>query len=831
MVLQDTALAETSLEKMHAVMGPKVQGSVYLDELFGDPNDSLDFFIFFSSVAAVVGNRGQSSYSAANAFMSALAAHRRARSLPASVIDIGAVVGTGYLTREIGQGVQDYLLKAGYMWISESDFLQVFAEGVLASAPGSDRGHEVMCGLRFARNQTAAKNAVWYDNPKFQHCVLGWEDENVAPIEGNGVSEQELSVKTKIASATSLAEVRMIVAGKWKCILFTPIAFPFNSSASHVLTITIDAFSGKLQKTLLLGADIPLLQQTANDLGVDSLVAITIRSWFFNELDADLPVMKILGGATMGNIIDYAVDQLPPDMLMNCYKSSNTYNSEQDISEEEYLNDSSPTHSEQSSTEQISKPTSRFSSGSKDEDHSAPAPTKVIPMSFSQSRFWFLQSLLEDKTTSNVTCLLSLKGPLKIADLGRAVREVGERHESLRTRFASENGKPLQAVLEKPVLQLETKFITSNAEVIGEFEKMEKHVFDLQSGETMRIVLLVESAVSHHLIISYHHINMDGVSFTVLVTDLAKAYSGSKLTPPALQYPRFSQQQLRSFNSGEWEDQIAYWKREYSRVPAPLPILPFSLVTTRKPSTRYDIQRVKVPMDKALRKAVQDACRKLKVTTFHFYVAVFTVLLVRLSGVEDLSIGIANAGRINDEAFDSIGNFLNVLPLHLQPSTTTRQSFADLLQHTKEKVYTAIANAAVPIDVLFTELGIERSTMHNPLFQAFVDYRNVQETQVFGNCEIEGQEYSIGRTGYDIALDIIDNTAGDTSVSVMVQEDLYTREDAELLLEVFVKLTATFSQDVSQPLQAVSLYEEKRVDKALQLGQGKLPIPKGTILL
>lgn len=206
MVLDDVPVDEMTVERMLKVTEPKVQGSNNLDELLG--KDPLDFFILFSSVAAVVGNRGQSSYSAANAFMCSLAAKRRARGLAASVIHIGAVVGTGYLTREVGQGVQDYLRKAGYLWMSESDFHQVFAEGVLASPPESGKSHEIMSGLNMEND--ARNTAVWYNNPKFQHCVF--DSDHTKVLETN--SKQNLSLATRVASASSPAEVLKVISGK-----------------------------------------------------------------------------------------------------------------------------------------------------------------------------------------------------------------------------------------------------------------------------------------------------------------------------------------------------------------------------------------------------------------------------------------------------------------------------------------------------------------------------------------------------------------------------------------------------------------------------------------
>lgn len=263
----------------------------------------------------------------------------------------------------------------------------------------------------------------------------------------------------------------------------------------------------------------------------------------------------------------------------------------------------------------------------------------------------------------------------------------------------------------------------------------------------------------------------NGVSFVLLIKELAKAYQGESLSYPVSQYRHFSEQQRTMLEAGHHHSQVAYWKREYSELPSPLPILPLSRITSRRPIARYDYHLAKIRMDKSSRHKVQHCCRGNNATPFHFFVAVFKTLLTRLSGVEDLSVGIANAGRVDDEDFETIGSFLSLLPLRLRSST--RGSFTQALEEAKGKVCAALANASVPIDVLLSELGVKRTTDHTPLFQAFVDYRAVQERQQVGNCEIEGLDYSINRTGYDVALDVIDNPDGECMVVLMVQKDLF----------------------------------------------------------
>jgi acyl transferase domain-containing protein/acyl carrier protein/phospholipid N-methyltransferase len=108
-VLFDAGLLQQDAARFERVFAPKVQGGYLLDSL--TRSDPLDFFVLFSSVAAVLGSRGQANHSAANAFLDLLARERQSRGLPGLSInwgawtDVGAAVDRGVADRVAAQGM------------------------------------------------------------------------------------------------------------------------------------------------------------------------------------------------------------------------------------------------------------------------------------------------------------------------------------------------------------------------------------------------------------------------------------------------------------------------------------------------------------------------------------------------------------------------------------------------------------------------------------------------------------------------------------------------------------------------------------------------------
>jgi hybrid polyketide synthase/nonribosomal peptide synthetase ACE1 len=282
MILIDGLFANKTFADFEKTLLPKVQGTVYLDELFDQ--DTLDFFMVFSSLAAVAGNIGQTAYASANTFMCSLVAGRRMRGLAGSAINMPGIVGLGYLNRDPRK--LERLKGAGYINISEWDFYQFFSEAVIAGHPRSGTQHEITAGLMCCEVEKLEEPPLWTKHARFSPLKLVGSGTTVAAGDDAG----GVSVRTRLLDLTTAEEVQELLLEGLLDTLYTRLKMDPEERGITPDTAIVE-------------------------LGVDSLLAVNMRAWFTKELDLDMPVLKILGGATVRDLVEDAFKRLSPALV------------------------------------------------------------------------------------------------------------------------------------------------------------------------------------------------------------------------------------------------------------------------------------------------------------------------------------------------------------------------------------------------------------------------------------------------------------------------------------------------------------------------------------
>ncbi len=153
----------------------------------------------------------------------------------------------------------------------------------------------------------------------------------------------------------------------------------------------------------------------------------------------------------------------------------------------------------------------------------------VIPLSYAQSRLWFLDQLQGPSPIYNMAAGLRLGGRLDTEALGAALADVVGRHESLRTLFPAVEGIPRQLVVPTERADFGWEIVDAtgwSASRLGEaVNAAASYAFDLGTEIPFRARLFRIGGDEHVLVIVVHHIAADGWSITPLTRDLGVAYA------------------------------------------------------------------------------------------------------------------------------------------------------------------------------------------------------------------------------------------------------------------------------------------------------------------
>ncbi|KXS94018.1 hypothetical protein AC578_8117 [Pseudocercospora eumusae] len=761
MVLHDTGFHDMSSEIMERVLRPKVAGSINLDRLL--KGVALDFFVFFSSATAIIGNAGQANYSAANLFMTSLAQQRRQRGEAASIIHIGPILGVGYVTQQ-GETVRDIFARQGeYTFMSETDFHQLFAEAVAAGYPGSKLPLEISMGIAKLRERPA-KDLKWYLNPLSAH-MTGCATAEVA----SKSSTARASVKSMLEKATTEVEV-------------------FEALKDAFLPVLCSLFQLDQAST----AELHFLDNRLDMLGIDSLLAVELRAWWLDTLQVNIPVMKILSGTTIKDIIRWGLEGLRPELIPNVSGAVAAVREDEQPNGEKADNSESASHARQ-----------------------LPALVQTMPMSFQQELYWFGLTSTQDRTALNHTTCYRIKGRLRIDDLERAILHVAQACDAFRMCFRTSDGQTTVGVTANCSWQPQFRKIMHESEVDTVVEEMHNSAYDLEYGETMRIVVLSVSDTEHYMVCGTHSLILDGLSSVFLLRQISQLYenfsSFCQLEP--YQHSEWIRSQLSTYAEGGFDQSLKDLKACWADLPPPLPILRVSSRKTRPQLADYGNYRADALINKAVKSRILSQPSELYLRDWPMW--------KKWSLVSVTPIGLKSTQPL------PWGAFANIVPI--RSSNSTSQRFSDVLKDSCTAASSAMQHSDVPFHLLLGELNVPRSTTHTPMFQAFIDYRQgMRKTQKMGDCELELLSFQASKIPYDICLDIIDDAEeGDCVLHLIVRSDLYTQEEAQMLVGCFVKLAESYCRVPHVSLASAAMFGTEEIKRALQYGQGKLPTSQG----
>ncbi|TBV12885.1 non-ribosomal peptide synthase/polyketide synthase [Stutzerimonas kirkiae] len=453
-----------------------------------------------------------------------------------------------------------------------------------------------------------------------------------------------------------------------------------------------------------------------------------------------------------------------------------------------------------------------------------------LPLSYSQQRMWFLWQLDPHSPAYNVGGMARMSGPLDVEAFERALQGLIQRHESLRTTFPAEDGKPWQRVRADSDVTLqrldlgELPQAQRQARIQALAEEQAHQPFDLETGPLLRACLVRSGEQEHHLLVTLHHIVTEGWAMDIFARELAALYGAflegreSPLAPLPVQYLDYSAWHRQWLEAGEMRRQLDYWRGQLGGE-QPLLALPSDRPRPAVQSHAGELHRF--DLDPALARRVIGFNNSRGLTLFMTMSAALAVLLYRYSGQDDLRIGVPQANRIRPESEGLIGAFLNTQVLRIRPHGQMR--VAELLEQVRQVALEAQAHQDVPFDHLVEALQPQRSAAWNPLFQVMCNVQRwefQQRRTLAGGLQVDYLVNDARATKFDLNLEVTDFDE-QLRCCLTYSQDLFDAERIQRMADHWQRLLRGMLDDPQARLCDLPLLDDAERQRLLENGQGE----------
>ncbi|MGM0767461.1 MAG: amino acid adenylation domain-containing protein [Pseudomonadota bacterium] len=386
----------------------------------------------------------------------------------------------------------------------------------------------------------------------------------------------------------------------------------------------------------------------------------------------------------------------------------------------------------------------------------------------SQREVWLAAQFGEDASASfNESVFLRLEGHANQPALIAALNALWQRHQSVRGCF-SDDGEEMVIYRDRPAPVEEHDFLAlTAADKLRKLDQLARETvtepFDLLDGPLARFDVIRFGEADTRILLTLHHSVCDGWSLYILASELGNLYtrecapSSPDNLEPAPLFGDYAQWERSEETRALRQQSIAYWTRRFA---GGIPSLELPYDRPRGLSRSFAAYRLDKPMPLDLVGELKRLAAKNSSTITTTLLASFAAYLNRISGTEEIVLGIPFAGQMAKEEHSLVGHCVNIIPLYLTVSAD--DSFSTLLQKAQRSMLEAFEHQYLTYGTLLQTLGVARDPSKPPLVSVLfnVDQANESDFQFAGlNTRFESNPRAFENFDLNLNITLSDRAA------------------------------------------------------------------------
>lgn len=347
-----------------------------------------------------------------------------------------------------------------------------------------------------------------------------------------------------------------------------------------------------------------------------------------------------------------------------------------------------------------------------------------VPATEFQKRLWLLEAVNPDDSGPQLRIRLEMRGPLDVERLHAALRDLAQRHETLRTTFEEQDGQLWQVI--HPQASLDFQVLEAGVPETQASSGLGEDVarLSLANGPLYRTRLVRLGENHYRLEIALSHGIADGWAAGLFLQQLQELYEAQlrgtrkEVELAAFQFSDYAEAEQALLSGPEKDRRLQWWKNYLAGVWKPL-ALPRDLQKTVAPGHGSSAGLERELLDSDTIEAVKKFARDRHTTLFAVFGAVFQALLMRYSGQNDILFTTPHANR-SEETESILGRLAD--PICLTGHADASMDFRTLLEQFSRQSLDAMENA-LPLGVVMPLVEMKGSETYHPLNQVVFFYQ------------------------------------------------------------------------------------------------------------
>ena len=281
-----------------------------------------------------------------------------------------------------------------------------------------------------------------------------------------------------------------------------------------------------------------------------------------------------------------------------------------------------------------------------------------------QKSIWYTEQFYEGTTVNNICVSGTLYGKIDEELLKQAINNVVKQNDSFRIHVIQEKNDVRQYIADYEKFNIDVEYINNESEV-KQIEKSEaKFKFNIIDSDLFKFKLAISKGNFACIILTVNHLIADSWSLGLVIQEIIKNYNALKnnedFVPDTFSYLDYIKSEKEYKNSKKFENDKTFWNQTFSTIPEQATI-PCSINGVKNVS--YNAKRLGFELDRDIVSKINSFCRENGISTFNFFMAVFSIYIGRVSNIDDFVIGTPILNRSNFKEKHTTGMFISTVPV------------------------------------------------------------------------------------------------------------------------------------------------------------------------